>query len=143
MILLQASLNRDLSDDADLDRHGSTGQQLQTLGTDEAPSITIGTSTSSIKLKSKNTILFYFILFNKIEDTRPRTGSLLGGGDDHSLYTHQEETLYVDLTLVRLGLLRLNFMMESCPPGSLPDPQFLNSLLLLVCLLFFFGNLSS
>lgn len=54
------------------------------------------------------------------------------GGDDHSLYTHQEESLYVDLTLVRLGLLRLNFMMESCPPGSLPDPQFLNSILLLV-----------
>lgn len=58
------------------------------------------------------------------------------GGDDHSLYTHQEEALYVDLSLVRLGLLRLNFMMESCPPGSLPDPQFLNSLLTLVSDLF-------
>jgi hypothetical protein len=55
------------------------------------------------------------------------------GGDDHSLYTHQEESLYVDLTLIRLGLLRLNFLMESCPPGSLPDPQFLNTLLILVC----------
>lgn len=63
---------------------------------------------------------------------RARTGSLLGG-DDHSLYTHQEEGVYVDLALVRFGLLRLNFMMESCPPGSLPDPQFLNSLLTLVC----------
>ena len=63
--------------------------------------------------------------------SRTRAGSLLGG-DDHSLYTHQEESLYVDLTLVRLGLLRLNFLMESCPPGSLPDPQFLNSLLRLV-----------
>lgn len=66
-----------------------------------------------------------------IADSRARTGSLLGG-DDHSLYTHQEESLYVDLNLVRLGLLRLNFLMESCPPGSLPDPQFLHSLLLLV-----------
>jgi hypothetical protein len=53
------------------------------------------------------------------------------GGDDHSLYTHQEESLYVDLTLIRLGLLRLNFLMESCPPGSISDPQFLNSLLAL------------
>ncbi len=65
-----------------------------------------------------------------IKDTRARTGSLLGG-DDHSLYTHQEESLYVDLTLIRLGLLRLNFLMESCPPGSISDPQFLNSLLAL------------
>jgi hypothetical protein len=63
------------------------------------------------------------------------------GGDDHSLYTHQEESLYVDLTLIRLGLLRLNFLMESCPPGSLPDPQFLNSLLILVGVLFLFFNL--
>jgi hypothetical protein len=72
-------------------------------------------------------------LIDLFKDARARTGSLIGGGDDHSLYTHQEESLYVDLTLVRLGLLRLNFMMESCPPGSLPDPQFLNSLLILVC----------
>ena len=60
-----------------------------------------------------------------------RTGTLIGG-DDHSLFTHAEESLYVDLSLVRLGLLRLNFMIESCPPGSLPDPQFLNSILILV-----------
>ena len=72
-------------------------------------------------------------------DARARTGSLIGG-DDHSLYTHQEESLYVDLTLIRLGLLRLNFLMESCPPGSLPDPQFLNSLLILVCSFFFIIN---
>ena len=71
-----------------------------------------------------------------VVDSRARAGSLLAG-DDHSLYTHQEESLYVDLSLVRLGLLRLNFLMESCPPGSLPDPQFLNSLLLLVGVLFF------
>lgn len=43
-----------------------------------------------------------------------------------------EHGLYVDLTLIRQGLLRFNFLMESCPPGSLPDPQFLNSLLFLV-----------
>ncbi|CAF3639713.1 unnamed protein product, partial [Rotaria sp. Silwood2] len=53
------------------------------------------------------------------------------------LYTHQEESLYVDLTLVRLGLLRLNFLMESCPSGSLPDSHFLNSLLILVRLFFY------
>ena len=76
-------------------------------------------------------------IFIKIKDIRTRTGSLIGG-DDHSLYTHQEESLYVDLSLVRLGLLRLNFMMESCPPGSLPDPQFLNTLLTLVCSICFF-----
>ncbi|CAF4125343.1 unnamed protein product, partial [Adineta steineri] len=57
------------------------------------------------------------------KDTRTRTGSLIGG-DDHSLYTHHEESLPVDLTLVRLDLLRLNFMMESCPLDSLPDPHF-------------------
>ncbi|CAF0857757.1 unnamed protein product [Adineta steineri] len=51
--------------------------------------------------------------------------------DDHSLYEHPEENLYIDLTLIRMGLLRLNFMLESCPPGSVPDPQFLNSLLIL------------
>ncbi len=50
-----------------------------------------------------------------------------------SSYANQEESLYVDLTLVRMGLLRLNFLIESCPPGSLPDPEFLNSLLVLVC----------
>ncbi len=72
-----------------------------------------------------------------IKDPRARTGSLLGG-DDHSLYTHQEESLYVDLTLIRLGLLRLNFLMESRPPGSIPHPQFLNSLLALVCLFVFY-----
>ncbi len=53
-----------------------------------------------------------------------------------SLYANQEESLYVDLTLVRTGLLRLNFLIESCPPGSLPDPEFLNSLLFLVCISF-------
>ncbi|CAF0992403.1 unnamed protein product [Rotaria sordida] len=107
-------LNRDLSDDADLDRHGSTSQPLTTYGTDDAPVTNTTSSTFSIKLKS----------------ARARTGSLMGG-DDHSLYTHQEESLYVDLSLIRFGLLRLNFLMESCPPGSLPDPQFLNSLLIL------------
>ncbi|CAF3405487.1 unnamed protein product [Rotaria sp. Silwood1] len=55
----------------------------------------------------------------------------LTGGDDCSSDGHHEENLYVDLTLVRTGLLRLNCLIESCPPGSLPDPQFLNSLLFL------------
>ncbi|UJR28934.1 hypothetical protein I4U23_010152 [Adineta vaga] len=110
----RAPLKRDLSDDNDFERHGSTGQQLQTVGIDETSIPNIAASTFSIKMKN----------------ARARAGSLIGG-DDHSLYTHQEESLYVDLTLVRLGLLRLNFMMESCPPGSLPDPQFLNSLLVL------------
>ena len=45
--------------------------------------------------------------------------------------------MYADVTLIRLGLLRLNFLMDSCPPGSLPDPQFLNTILLLVRVLFF------
>ncbi|CAF1499533.1 unnamed protein product, partial [Adineta ricciae] len=108
------SLKRDLSDDTDFERQGSTGQQLQTVGIEETSIPNIASSSFSIKLKS----------------ARARAGSIMGG-DDHSLYTHQEESLYVDLTLVRLGLLRLNFMMESCPPGSLPDPQFLNSILLL------------
>lgn len=39
----------------------------------------------------------------------------------------------IDLHLIRMGLLRLNFLMESCPPGSLPDPEFLHSFLYLVC----------
>jgi hypothetical protein len=43
---------RDLSDETDLDRQGS--QQLQTLGTDDAPTTNIGSSSFSIKLKSKN-----------------------------------------------------------------------------------------
>ncbi len=73
-------------------------------------------------------------LKNKI--SRPTTESLTGG-DDQSLYVNQEQSLYVDLTLVRMGLLRLNFLIGSCPPGSLPDPQFLNSLLFLVCVFLF------
>ncbi|CAF0720544.1 unnamed protein product [Adineta steineri] len=113
----KGTLLRDLLEDADLDRQSSTSQQLQAVGTDEASTPNIASSTFSMKLKSDI-------------DVHTRTGSLIGG-DDHSLYTHQEESLPVDLTLVRLGLLRLNFMMESCPPGSLPDPQFLNSILIL------------
>ncbi|CAF1479809.1 unnamed protein product, partial [Adineta steineri] len=77
------------------------------VGTDEASTPNIASSAFSMKLKN----------------ARTRTGSLIGG-DDHSLYTHQEESLPVDLTLVRLDLLRLNFMMESCPLDSLPDPHF-------------------
>ena len=46
----------------------------------------------------------------------------------HSL----NNNLYVDLTLVRMGLLRLNFLLKSCPPGTLPDPQFLSTILFLV-----------
>jgi hypothetical protein len=44
---------RDLSDETDIDRHGS--QQLQTLGTDDVPTTTtnIGSSSFSIKLKRK------------------------------------------------------------------------------------------
>ena len=38
----------------------------------------------------------------------------------------------IDSNLIRAGLLRLNFLMESCPPGSLPDPEFLHSFLYLV-----------
>ncbi|CAF4615501.1 unnamed protein product, partial [Rotaria sp. Silwood2] len=109
-----AILTRDLSDEVDLDRHESTNQQLQTLGTEDVPTTYLVSSTFSIKLKN----------------ARAQTASLMDG-DDHSLYTYQEESLYVDLTLVRFGLLRLNFLMESCPSGSLPDPQFLNSLLIL------------
>ena len=47
---------------------------------------------------------------------------------EKAMKTHIE----LDLTLIRMGLLRLNFLMESCPPGSLPDPEFLNSFLYLV-----------
>lgn len=50
---LKNLLNRDPSDDMDIDRQGSTGQQLQTLGTDEGASTNIASSLSSIKLKSK------------------------------------------------------------------------------------------
>ncbi|CAF3964235.1 unnamed protein product, partial [Rotaria sp. Silwood2] len=65
-----------------------------------------------------------------INSTQLLSGSL-PGCDDYSSYEPQEENLYVDLTLVRTGLLRLNCLIESCPPGSLPDPQFLDSLLFL------------
>ena len=50
----KTTLNRDLSDDTDVDRLGSTGQQLQTLGTDDAQTTNIAASTFSIKSKSKN-----------------------------------------------------------------------------------------
>jgi hypothetical protein len=54
-------LNRDLSDDADLDRRGSTSQQLQTVGTDDAVTTNITSSTFSIKIKSKKEfVLFLF-----------------------------------------------------------------------------------
>lgn len=44
----------------------------------------------------------------------------------------QEENLPVDLQLVRLGLLRFHFVLQSSPPGSIPDPQYLHNLLFLV-----------
>ena len=67
---------------------------------------------------------------------RPRNPDLLVETDDHRSYAHHEEHLFIDLPLVRLGLLRLNFITDACPPGLLPDPEFLNSLLLLVCVFF-------
>lgn len=52
---------------------------------------------------------------------------------EKAMKTHRENpNIELDLTLIRMGLLRLNFLMESCPPGSLPDPEFLNSFLYLV-----------
>ncbi len=57
-------MNRDLSDDADLDRRGSTSQQLQTVGTDDAVTTNITSSTFSIKIKSKKEfVLFLFDWF--------------------------------------------------------------------------------
>ncbi|CAF4581722.1 unnamed protein product, partial [Rotaria magnacalcarata] len=38
-------INRDLSDDADLDRHGSTSQQITTNGVEEAP-VTVAASSA-------------------------------------------------------------------------------------------------
>ncbi|UJR20708.1 hypothetical protein I4U23_023829 [Adineta vaga] len=73
-----------------------------------------GQSSSSIKLKNDQ---------QKLES--------LTEVDDRSSYVHQDDNLYIDLPLIRLGLLRLNFIMDACPPGTLPDPQFLNSLLFL------------
>ncbi|CAF3810181.1 unnamed protein product, partial [Didymodactylos carnosus] len=112
-------LNRDLSDEIDIDKNidpiktrTSSSAQIHTLPDEN--NTTVGgvgiVPSSSIKFKN-----------------RLRASS----SDEHTLYTHPEEGLYVDLTLIRFGLLRLNFMMESCPPGSLPDPQFLNTLLVL------------
>ncbi len=100
--------NHELSDDI----NESINEQLPTEE---------GQSTINNKLKTK--------------ETRLTTESLIGG-DDQSSYTNQNGSLYVDLTLVQMGLLRLNFLVESCPPGSVPDPQFLNSLLILVCFVF-------
>ncbi|CAF4414152.1 unnamed protein product [Rotaria socialis] len=65
-----------------------------------------------------------------INRSQPITESLTEG-DDHSLYEHQKQSLYVDLTCVRMGLLRLHCLLQSSPPGSLPDPQFLHNLLVL------------
>ncbi len=76
-------------------------------------------------------------IHSKIRETQSTTESL-PEINDHNLYVNHEENLYVDLTLVRMGLLRFNFLIESCPPGSLPDPEFLNSILFLVCLLFIY-----
>ncbi|CAF4405558.1 unnamed protein product, partial [Adineta steineri] len=47
----KGTLLRDLSEDADLDRQGSTSQQLQAVGTDEASTPNIASSTFSMKLK--------------------------------------------------------------------------------------------
>ena len=49
----QPSLKRDLSDDTDFERQGSTGQQLQTVGIEETSMPNIASSSFSIKLKSK------------------------------------------------------------------------------------------
>lgn len=54
--------------------------------------------------------------------------------EDSSCVTIQQEAnLYIDLHLVRQGLLRFHFLLQSCPPASIPDPPFLNNLLFLVC----------
>ncbi|CAF0812442.1 unnamed protein product, partial [Didymodactylos carnosus] len=115
----KSRFSRDLSDDVDIDKNidsiktrANSSAQIHP-STDENSVLAGGVGiapSSSIKFKG-----------------RPRASS----SDERTLYTHPEETLYVDLTLIRFGLLRLNFMMESCPPGSVPDPQFINSLLTL------------
>jgi hypothetical protein len=61
---LKSTLNRDLSDDGELDRQGSTGQQLQTVGTDDAPPTTnLASSTCSIKLKSKKINFCFYLIY--------------------------------------------------------------------------------
>ena len=62
---LKNVLNRDPSDEGELDRHGSTGQQLQTVGTDEAQT----TSLANIKMKSKRRFLcqdFHFVFLQML-----------------------------------------------------------------------------
>ena len=58
--------------------------------------------------------------------------------ENHSyVSTYPERHRHVDLDLIRTGLLRFHLLLQCCPPGSVPDPQFLNNLLFLVGLVHF------
>lgn len=59
-------------------------------------------------------------------------------GENHSYVSiHPERHRHVDLNLIRTGLLHFHLLLQCCPPGSVPDPQFLNNLLFLVGLVHF------
>jgi len=51
-----------------------------------------------------------------------------------------EELLPIDFNSIQTGLLRLNFLFKSSPPGIIPDPHFLNSFLFLVRIFIFLQN---
>lgn len=72
----------------------------------------------------------FFLIF-KFEDVQP-TAESSTTDENCTLYRQRNESLPVDLTLIRVGLLRLHCLMESSPPASIPDPEFLNALLFLV-----------
>ena len=42
------------------------------------------------------------------------------------------EKIFVNCHSVKVGMLRFSFMLESCQPGSLPDPHLIAALLQLV-----------
>ena len=52
-----------MSDDADLDRHGVNGQQLQATVNDDNLSANMAASTSSVKLKGKAQLMILSGLF--------------------------------------------------------------------------------
>lgn len=60
-----------------------------------------------------------------------------GGVRETSVVLVRERKL-VPVDLVRNGMLRFNFMLESCQPGSVPDPQLIAAVLDLVSTFFFF-----
>lgn len=66
-------------------------------------------------------------------DYSRRSSSDLCDGPRESEVVVLKERKLIPLEPVRLGMLRLSFLLETCAPGTFPDPQLVAAVLDLVC----------